>query len=479
MSTLELNDIQGLIVRGYSQLLAARFVLLKIENPKAAKQWLSTLAPQLQNSQERPSETCLNIAFTYEGLKSLGLNEQILTTFSPEFREGMSEPYRRRILGDHGESAPELWEWGGPNTTSVDILLMLYATDQAKLATFYKAYAQDFASGGVEEILKLETFTLMDEEGRFREHFGFRDGVSQPTIEGLSRVGSPDNTVKAGEFILGYPNEYGLYTERPMVKAQQDQQSILPEDSEGSGNHDLGRNGSYLVFRQLGQKVQEFWHFLDKVTQEQEGTSNPEASLKLASKIVGRWPSGTPLVTSPDQDDPSLENNNDFAYHHLDPHGLKCPLGAHIRRSNPRDSLDPKPGTEKSIAVNKTHRLLRRGRTYGKPIAASLEPQELLKGDSSGERGLHFICVNANIARQFEFVQQTWINNPKFSGMYSDTDPLIGDRHPGDLGLEVTFTEQATPVRKRLTGLPEFVVVRGGAYFFLPGIRAFRYLMSI
>jgi Dyp-type peroxidase family len=355
----------------------------------------------------------------------------------------------------------------------VHILLMLYATDEAKLAVFYEACFAGVNGTEVEQIRKLDTHTLRDEQGGFREHFGFRDAIGQPIIEGLSKVGSPDNTVKAGEFILGYPNEYSLLTETPTVGPEHDPQQQLPDGPDGS--RDLGCNGSYVVFRQLAQNVQEFWQFIDQATQ-QGGTSDPEARLKLAAKMVGRWPSGTPLVESPDQDNPALADKNEFAYHQADPHGFKCPFGAHLRRSNPRDSLEPGPGTDRSIAVNKTHRLLRRGRTYGQPVTASLNPQDILAANPSGERGLHFVCISANISRQFEFIQQTWMNNPKFNGLYRETDPLTGDRHPGDLGAADQFTIQAEPVRTRVNGLPQFVTVQGGAYFFLPSIGAFRYL---
>ena len=479
MSTLELQDIQGIIVRGYSNLDAACFVLLKIQDAIATRRWLGSLVDRIQNGEDRPSETCLNLAFTYDGLKALGLDQPTLDTFSTEFREGMTHPYKSRVLGDRGDNAPALWDWGGSNPSAIHLLLMLYATDDAKLMAFYDSLAGAFTDHGVALIRKLDTFTLKDEQGGFREHFGFRDAIGQPIVEGLSKTGLPDNTIKAGEFILGYPNEYGLVTESPTVSAQRDRQNWLPNGQNGAQAHDLGRNGSYVVFRQLGQKVQAFWQFLDGVTQQADGTSDPEACVRLASKIVGRWPSGTPLVDAPDRDHSDIEDKNEFAYHHADPHGFKCPLGAHIRRSNPRDSLEPQPGTPKSIAINKTHRLLRRGRTYGKPVADSLKPQDMMNTEETGERGIHFICISANIARQFEFVQQTWLNNPKFNGLYNDTDPLVGDRAPGNVETATHFTEQAQPVRKRVTGLPNFVVVRGGAYFFLPSLRACRYLASL
>ena len=135
--------------------------------------------------------------------------------------------------------------------------------------------------------------------------------------------------------------------------------------------------------------------------------------------------------------------------------GWGCPVGAHIRRANPRDALDPDTGPDQSIRSVNRHRLLRRGRAYHEPSDPS-------------ERGIHFICLSANIARQFEFVQHTWLNNPKFAGLYDDTDPLVAT-HQGDAGR--IFTVQARPFRQRVTGLPPFVTVKGGAYFFLPGLR--------
>ncbi|NEO97228.1 MAG: Dyp-type peroxidase [Symploca sp. SIO2E9] len=479
MSHLELDDIQGIIARGYSNLEAAAYVLLHIKDAPLARQWLGNLANRVQTSQERPYDHCLNIALTYKGLSALGLHQTTLSTFPTEFQEGMTETNRSRILGDHSENDPKSWLWGGtdPQQTKVHILLLIYATDDRQLDEFYRTLSDQFSQGGVELILKLDTFALKDEEGEFREHFGFRDGISQPIIAGLNRVGSPENTIKAGEFILGYPNEYNLLTESPRVKPELDPQNILPTGEFGS--HDLGYNGSYLVFRQLSQKVEEFWRFLEEVTQNPDSSSNPELRLKLAAKMVGRWPSGTSLVQSPDQDDPNLIDKNDFAYHHLDAQGFRCPIGAHIRRSNPRDSLGPAPGTQRSIAINKTHRLLRRGRTYGEPISPWFDPEAILNNLNQEKRGIHFICINANISRQFEFVQHTWVNNPKFNGLYEETDPLVGDRHPGKLEETNTFTIQGTPIRKKIKGLSQFVVLRGGAYFFLPSIKAISYLASI
>lgn len=467
---LDLQDIQGLIIRGYGALKAACYILLEINAPQPAKKWLSILVDTLTTGQIRPVEKALNIAFTYAGIKKLGLEPTIQAMFSKEFIDGMTTPHKSLLLGDVEESSPAHWMWGGSDTQPIDIVLMMFAVDNHELSNVYNAYAQTFAAHGLLEVLKLDTVDLGN-----KEHFGFHDGVSQPMIEGLREAGTSLNTIKAGELLLGYPNEYGLYTDRPLLKPALDPQGVLPRDSGGSGNADLGRNGSYLVFRQLRQDVRGFWQFLDGATKNPDGSSNPIARLKLASQMVGRWPSGAPLLKTPDHDDPQLANMNDFTYYQADPYGFNCPIGAHVRRVNPRDSLDPEPGSEQSIAVGKRHRILRRGREYGPPV----DPMELLSVEKTmaedQDRGLHFLCLNANISRQFEFIQQTWVDNPHFNRLYDDADPIVGTHCP-DGG---TFTIQAKPVRKRLTSLPRFVTVVGGAYFFMPGIRAMRYLASL
>lgn len=477
MPGLELKDIQGIIVRGYGSLRGACFVVLGVRDATAAKRWLAALDLRSGDARPTESDTCVNIAFTCAGLAKLGLTPDVLAAFSPEFREGMTATeHRQRILGDREESAPDGWQWGGPRTAGVDILLMLYAAD-GHIETMYEAHAGRFSSAGLDVIAKLPTIYL---PGR-TEHFGFRDGIAQPLVEGFDEPGRPGNTVAAGEFILGYANAYGQFTQRPLVPGALDPQGLLPPESTASGQRDLGRNGSYLVFRQLSQDVFKFWSFLNDKTRTAEGASDPAARGTLAAKMVGRWPSGAPLVKAPEADDPNLADDDDFLYYGSgDPYGFKCPVGSHVRRSNPRDALDPNPGSEESIEVGKRHRIIRRGRAYGPPAAPSMEPGDVLAaGDDSHERGLHFICFNTHIGRQFEFIQHTWVNNPKFDGLYADDDPLIGDRGADDKDEAGTFTVQATPVRKRVVGLPRFVHVRGGAYFFMPGLRAVRFLAAL
>jgi Dyp-type peroxidase family len=374
-----------------------------------------------------------------------------------EFTGGMADPARSRILGDVDGSDPRGWAWGGPGWPEFDGIVLAYAADPPALAGMRAELAEAFERSGARAVADLPTLELTG-----YEPFGFRDGISQPLIAGLSTPRAGARTVPAGEFVLGYPNAHGLLTDRPLLPPGADPDRLLPTDAGGSGAADLGRNGSYLVVRQLAQDVDGFWRYAREATRRPDGSLDEPASLALAARMVGRWPSGAPLVKAPDRDDLTLADDNDFGYHHTDPDGYACPPGAHIRRTNPRDSLDPEPGTDASLAINDRHRLLRRGRSYGPSGDA----------DPAGERGLYFLCLGGNLARQFEFVQHTWLNNPNFHGLYRDADPLVGGRPRG--GSD--FTVPARPVRRRYRAVPQFVRVRGGGYFFLPGLAALRYL---
>ncbi|MCC2274342.1 Dyp-type peroxidase [Streptomyces sp. ET3-23] len=457
---LELDDIQGLVTRGYRTLTSACFLVLAAAGPAvAARTALGRLVPRVTNGLAEPSDTAVDVALTSDGLQRLGLETYGLDGFPYEFVSGMTDPDRSRFLGDVGENAPRHWQWGGPAGPPVHVLVMLYARDGQRLQQLETEARQDVLAGGA----FTETVRLGTTELSGREPFGFRDGISQPLVEGLSKAGAGgDQVVRAGEFVLGYPNEYGLLTDRPLLPPRYDPVGVLPRAPEGGA--DFGRNGSYLVFRQLRQDVEAFREYLDVQTRRPDGSSDPAAQEALAARMVGRWPGGAPLVRAPRYDDPALATDNDFGYFTTDPDGLRCPLGAHIRRANPRDSLDPRPGSADSVAVGRRHRLLRRGRPYG-PDAT---------GDGPGARGLHFVGLNANISRQFEFIQHTWLDNPNFNGLHDGPDPLVAPR----LDHRATFTEQGRPVRTRRLGLPQFVTVQGGAYFFLPGLRALHYLCT-
>jgi Dyp-type peroxidase family len=423
---LELADIQGPVVRGYRQLRSAAFLVMEISDPALARSWLGSLARSVTTGAERPGGTAVNVAFTAHGLARLGLDGETVGGLCVELRQGMTEPSRARVLGDLGVSAPSGWAWGAPGGRAVDVLLLLYARDEAALR---EVLAEHGSPPGLGLVAKLDTVDLGD-----REHFGFHDGISQPTLEGLRRRGPAEHAIRAGEIVLGHPNEFGETADVPEV----------------------ARNGTYLVLRQLEQDVEGFWRFCAAAA---GGEPGGPASVSLAARLVGRWPGGAPLVLSPDRDDPVLAGANEFGYFDLDPHGERCPVGAHVRRANPRDALDPDAGSPRSAAIVRQHRILRRGREYGR---------------TGSERGLHFICLNASLSRQFEFLQRSWLGNPHFNGLYEETDPLVGPQEPPG----GTFTVQASPLRRRYTGLPRFVTVRGGAYFLLPGVSGLRRLAA-
>jgi Dyp-type peroxidase family len=390
----------------------------------------------------------------------LGVPTSTLGGFAQPFIEGLVTPHRSRLFGDVGASDPEHWAWGGPRTEPIDAVIVLYTTSDGALDELHAAEEAVWTSSGW-----VEVNAITCSAGTNREHFGFADGISQPAIEGYHQSESKFHLVKSGEFILGYPNEYDLYTSRPLVDASAPGSQLLPADIEGSSAADLGRNGTYVVMRQLRQDVVAFRSTLDRLTEHADGSSNPDARALLAAKLVGRWPSGAPLIKTPWKDEAALARENEFGYHTEDPNGLLCPVGSHVRRANPRDSLAPNPGTEDSMSVNRRHRLIRRGRAYGSELAPGAV--------DNGERGLMFVAINANIARQFEFVQHSWIADPRFNGFRGESDPITGTIEDN------CFTQEQSPVRCRYTGLPRFVDVVGGAYFFMPGLRALRYLASL
>jgi len=479
---LDLNDIQGLIARGYGTLPHARFTVFATHDAAAGHALLSWLLPRVTPAGRFAGDSALHLAYTAAGLRRLGLPESAIAGFSAQFTGGMTGANRSRFLGDVGESDPHYWAWGGPHEPPVEGLILLYASSPEILDARQEELARHLGGRAIRQVTVLDTLELGS-----KEPFGFHDGISQPVIQGLPKArgappaGTPGGrVVPAGEFVLGYPNAYGQLTNRPLLPAPDDPRRLLPRDPAGSGAADLGRNGCYLVLRQLEQDVDAFWGYVRQAAARPDGSADTGSEITLAAKMVGRWPSGAPLVKAPDRDNPQLGDDNDFGYYRTDPQGLACPLGAHIRRMNPRDSLDPQPGTEASLAVNDGHRLLRRGRSYGPgegTLAAAGQDghaERLARAEVAPRRetGLHFICLAASLIRQFEFVQHTWLNNPTFHGLYDDTDPLAGNRQ----GCGATFTEPAHPVRRRYRDLPQFVRTRGGAYFFLPGISALRYL---
>lgn len=461
--TLEKEEIQGLVFSGYPKNDAGAYLFLRVADAARARAWLRSLLPQVSFGEHADRGPTLNVALSAPGLGALGLDEESLATFPLEFREGLREPddaARPRILGDVGDSAPSKWLWGGPNQPHVHVMLMLFGTEPtfaAELERHRRAFA-----GALTELYARATISLPDR----REHFGFADGISQARIEGQAPHREGHDVVKAGELILGYENEFAQVPGSPSVAAEPSARKHLALGAKGE-RADLGRNGTFMVVRQLEQDVAAFWRSMAEHSRTPEGQVDHDQAVWLASKCVGRWPNGAPLVRAPERDDPRWSDDNNFDYRD-DREGFKCPIGAHIRKANPRDSLEP--GREESLKATRRRRILRRGRAYGEPLARFEEEPE------RKERGLFFICLNTNIRRQFEFIQQSWLNNEKFGRLYEDQDPIVGDQTPG---VGATFTIPARPLRRRLVGLERFVQVRGGEYFFLPSRSALAFLSEL
>lgn len=493
-SPVDYKDIQGIVRFGYQKLTEACFLLLKIVDAGAARSWLSDAPVSKAETLPAPPETALQVAFTAEGLRALGVPPGVLDGFSPEFLAGMSgHESRSRRLGDTGPSAPQTWQWGGPDNIP-HLVVMLYA-QPGRLQSWIEEIKTAAWKDGFE---LLESLTTSNLDGV--EPFGFVDGISQPALDWERRLPTRrdrleyQNLVCLGEFLLGYPNEYGRYTDRPLLDPSQPQAALLPIAEELPDQRDLGRNGSYLVFRQLQQDVRGFWRFADA-----NAGPNPREREALAEKMVGRKMNGDPLLPLSITAIPGIDQDeflqNGFTYD-ADPKGTRCPFGAHIRRANPRNpDLPGKPGglisklfrilgfgtrnfRDDVQASARFHRLLRRGREYG----PGLPPEQAVADvPDTGEHGIHFICITANILRQFEFVQNAWLMSTKFNALTQESDPLLGNRQPLP-GNPITGTfsvPRESGLPDRLAELPQFVTVRGGAYFFLPSLSALRYLSRL
>lgn len=485
---VELNDVQGIIIKGYGNMPFGEYLMLSFTKANAAKDWLKKLSDNVTDAatSSKTIAHAINIAFTNEGVVELGVTDETMKTFSREFEEGMVTDHRKRMLGDLGDSDPSEWEWGNQQKSEpIHACLLLYAKTQEDFDAVIAEQKAEFAAHEIKVLNELPTTSLPG----YKEHFGFRDGIANPVMKDAGRresVEHPANLINPGEFIFGYQNEYEKLPLSPKVPASQDSQNLLSVSGDGSSSKDLGRNGSMLVFRQMEQKVVKFWDFINKAVAKQEVDNTSNTIEHQASKMVGRWLDGSPLTKCPVKPDSKYEAFDNFGYARSDFDGFKCPVGAHIRRTNPRDNFlrnstgDKDKDIEKSEMFMKRFRILRRGRSYGEPVTPSMKPEDVLaSGAEDGGRGLHFLCFNTNIGRQFELIQQTWINNPKFAGLYEDPDPIIG--YPEIMGenATTTFTEQASPVRKKIEGIPRFVEIRGGAYFFMPGLNALKFLASL
>lgn len=469
MQQLELSEIQGFLINEYKEMPFSKYFLLQVKEAKSAKAFLKEISKKITSVVNNNQESFLNIGFTSEGLAALGLHPNNIHAFTREFREGMVTPHRQRLLGDHDSNDPNNWEWGGPANRSIHLILMIFEPSEEKLRTHTEKLSLEFAQSGLQQVHVLDAPTFPDD----REHFGFRDGISQPVIIGSGVEGLKIDQIKPGEFVLGYYNEYGVHPDTPLLKEEQGDISLLPDDPDGTDQKDLGRNGTYFVLRQLKEDVDGFWNFLNEKSKNEDGSINAEESTKLAAKMMGRWPSGAPLVKFPDKDPGVPSNDNDFVYTETDKMGLKCPFGAHIRRTNPRDNFE-ETGPAESLHLTRKHRIMRRVRSYGENYTSSATQHTPVN-----EVGILFGCFNADINRQFEFIQYTWANYPKFKQLYADPDPFIGVKENPPPGVTQQFTIPQETHNKYIDGLKSFVTVKGGAYFFFPSVKVVEFLSTI
>lgn len=461
---IDQRDLQGNVLAGYN-FPHGLFVVVRVVDAGAGRAWLGELVGDVTTAvpfgDSKPRHT-LNVAITHDGLRALGVPETILATFPEAFREGMAA--RAWMLGDSGPDSPDYWEVG-LRPGEPHVVLTVNASDADALTERRDQLKRRIVEDpGLALVHELVTGIIAKNGAKnmVLEHFGFADGLAQPAIAGVAKddpsrrvgpharegQGTPVDRgwrnllpgvrrrwkpLAPGEFVLGYPDETGQRADRPAAK--------------------LRGNGTYMVLRKLRQDVALFHNYMHAAA----GGDSERMEL-IAAKVVGRWRDGTPVMLEPDKAPPprppDWEPPTDFRYG-SDPKGERCPLGAHVRRANPRDSL----GFKGRLASR--HRIIRRGMPYGPPAEDPMVEDGI-------DRGLMFVCYQASIARQFEVIQGAWLADGDALYLGTDRDFLLGGDDPhGKMTIPGERPEFLAPTRS-------FVVNRGGGYFFVPGIAALR-----
>ncbi|HZC09027.1 MAG TPA: peroxidase [Mycobacterium sp.] len=436
---LDLDDIQHIVLTR-TPAITGRYEFLSFENASAGRAWLSELVDRAQSAADveatlDASKRWVTLAFTWTGLRALGVPAKSLDSFPTEFRQGMAA--RADILGDTGPNHPDNWV-GGLAGDDLHAIAILFARDEAERRRCTMEHEKLVARCPGVHVLSVLDLNATPPFNYAHDHFGYRDRLSQPVIAGSGQEPTPGSgaPLQPGEFILGYPDEEGQIPNPPQPEV-------------------LSHNGCFMAYRRLQEHVALFRAYL------RDHAETAEEQELLAAKFMGRWRSGAPLVLAPECDDPQLGadpmRNNDFDYKTMDPHGYAVPLGAHARRLNPRDTA----------ANMNRRRMIRRGATYG-PALPDGAP------DDGVDRGIAAFIICASLVRQFEFAQNVWINDRTFHELGNERDPIIGTQ---DGTLEYKIPKR--PIRKVLKGLPAFTTLKGGAYFFLPGLKALRYLATL
>lgn len=460
------DDVQAFIGGGFKHLRFGSALLFSIEN--ADSTWLSFLnaiAPPTPSIDTRHNQSrAATYALTADGLRHCGLGTAEVDKFGIQFNQGMTDPNRVRQLGDAKDVQLD-WSGSCDSQLTVHFLLMLYTKFPEDLSDWSNDVSEKMSNLGV-NVKKTIALTPLPETGPIREHFGFVDGVSQPlpvdveedlvlhsAIEHKMPPKDLNQTrdthrVNSGDFIFGRLNSYKEFAPSPFIP--ESQAKGLKRGRAPNGFRDFGYNGTFLVVRQLEQNVHEFWQEYEKLGKQ----IGMDATL-LAERAVGRTMDGDLLLPKA-----ATENNNRGFFEH-DLLGDGCPLGSHVRRANPRDGLAISRGSrQQHLKASNNHRILRRGRNYG-PQAEQDEAAD------NNSRGLFFMCVNTDIRRQFEFIQENWLNSKRFANL-NETDPLLGA--PG------MFTMQHPVLRKKVA-LGTCVTLKGGEYFFLPSLSSLRFLI--
>jgi deferrochelatase/peroxidase EfeB len=480
---LDLGDIQGFILRGYKMPMVRHF-LLTVGVAAEARKLLGRFvnrneadAPQITTAEDwhvgfepgpgdnpadvprRKPDYCLNLGITWSGLVALEVKDRVTTLSFKSFGAFIAGAAdRAKLVGDIGESDPQHWV-GGFGNGSDHVLLTLHAMSPEAMTRYSNRLVGLFAEGAAfREIWRADGMALMEvRDGEtvptFKVHFGYTDGISMTTIRG-----GPER----------YPPDHQQPCEPWLFVLQDDAENyFVPEPRE------LGLNGSFAVFKMIETDVVAFENCL----QSNKDKIDPEL---LAAKICGRWRNGVPLMLSPETDSPSstipAEQLNNFEYVNADgsgdPRGVRCPVGAHMRRINPRGQ--PVSGQGQPGGSNNTHRLIRRGLPYG-PAYDPSQP-----GDGI-ERGLLGYFINSSIENQYEFVLGHWVNDSEFAGAVrlppKSKDPMIGTQDPAESIFAIPQTSGAPPIK--LMGFSSFVTTRAAAYCFLPSVTAIRFIAGL
>ena len=511
---LDTTQIQTIVFGGLGFKPEGRLLTIRLGDDVARNTAvLRALVPLLSFNDGRyiKTEAVVTLALAPSGLTRLGLPDDAMETFPAAFRLGMRGEGRDRILGDDTSCAD--WWW---DPAPVDAALLVYG-DSVDAVARQVAFINEQLAGAGTIVDQFDLATVHDKLTDRKEPFGFVDGVSQPAIRGTYRGlrnADPIHLVEPGEIIIGYPDNRGSIPPGPLLDAQYDPEMTLPIAGDDHGFIDtikanprlIGFNGSYLVIRQLEQDSEGFWAYCERQA-DKFATRFPAPAICdaefIAAKMIGRWKDGSSLARNPymsatrlkeiygadsaaatmrEAAKPAnpeaspvqpgdrvgapgprssvrpLQPDNDFLFGTEDPQGLRCPYGAHVRRANPRDSLSP--GSMEQVDITNRHRILRIGRGFS--------------AGPGRQAGLMFMCLNGDIERQFEFIQQTWMGSTKFHGLDAETDPIVVTGQPGTNGFTVPV--RTGPVA--LEQMPRFVTLRGGGYFFVPGRQLVRYLAS-